>query len=67
MRGAKIMELPQTIIEYLDAIPLTDLEIYVQKRYTKLTESIFKALLESTDGNYILQAQTIKDLKPGGF
>jgi hypothetical protein len=61
------MELPQTIIDQLDAIPLTDLEIYVQKRYAKLTESIFKALLESTDGNYILQAQTIKDLKPGGF
>ena len=61
------MELPQSIIDQLDAIPLTDLEIYVQKRYAKLTESIFKTILESTDGNYILQAQTLKDLKPEGY
>jgi hypothetical protein len=61
------MELPQTIIEYLDAIPLTDLEKYVQKRYAKMMENIFKSILESTDGNYVLQAQTLKDLKPEGF
>jgi hypothetical protein len=61
------MELPQTIIDQLDAIPLTDLEIYVQKRYAKMMENIFKSILESTDGNYLLQAQTLKDLKPEGF
>ena len=61
------MELPQTIIDQLDAIPLTDLEIYVQKRYAKLTESIFKAILESTDGDYTLQARVLADLKPEGF
>ena len=61
------MELPQSIIDQLDAIPLNDLEKYVQKRYAKLTESIFKAILESTDGDYTLQAQAIKDLCPGGF
>jgi hypothetical protein len=61
------MELPQTIIDYLDAIPITDLEKYVQKRYAKMMENIFKAILESTDGDYLLQAQAIKDLKPEGF
>ena len=61
------MELPQTIIDQLDAIPLTDLEIYVQKRYAKMMENIFKTILESTDGNYVLQAQTLKDLKPEGY
>ena len=61
------MELPQTIIDQLDAIPLTNLEIYVQKRYAKMMENIFKTILESTDGNYVLQAQTLKDLKPEGY
>jgi hypothetical protein len=61
------MELPQTIIDQLDAIPLTDLEKYVQKRYAKMMENLFKSILESTDGNYVLQAQTLKDLKPEGF
>ena len=61
------MELPQSIIDQLDAIPLTNLEIYVQKRYAKMMENIFKTILESTDGNYVLQAQTLKDLKPEGY
>ena len=61
------MELPKTIIDQLDAIPLTDLEIYVQKRYAKITKDIFTKILESTDGDYTLQAQTLKDLKPEGF
>jgi hypothetical protein len=61
------MELPQTITDYLDAIPITDLEKYVQKRYAKMMENIFKSILESTDGNYVLQAQTLKDLKPEGY
>ena len=61
------MELPQTITDQLDAIPLTDLEKYVQKRYAQMMENIFKAILESTDGDYTLQAQTLKDLKPEGF
>jgi hypothetical protein len=61
------MELPQSITDYLDAIPIIDLEKYVPKRYAKMMENIFKSILESTDGNYILQAQTLKDLKPGGF
>jgi hypothetical protein len=54
------MELPQTIIEYLDAIPLTDLEKYVQKRYAKMMENIFKSILESTDGNYVLHRHPAK-------
>ena len=61
------MELPQTITDQLDAIPLSALEKYVQKRYAKLTEAIFKQILESTDGDYLLQTQTLKDLKPEGF
>jgi hypothetical protein len=61
------MEMPQSIIDYLDAIPLIELEKYVQKRYAKMMENIFKTILESTDGNYLLQAQTLKDLKPEGF
>jgi hypothetical protein len=61
------MELPQSIIDQLDVIPLTDLEKYVQKRYAKMMENIFKTILESTDGNYVLQAQTLKDLKPEGY
>jgi hypothetical protein len=61
------MELPQSIIDQLNAIPLIELEKYVQKRYAKMMEDIFKNILESTDGNYLLQAQTLKDLKPGGF
>ena len=61
------MELPQSIIDQLDVIPLTDLEKYVQKRYAKMMENIFKTILESTDGNYVLQAQTLKNLKPEGY
>jgi len=61
------MELPQTIIDQLNAIPLIELEKYVQKRYAKMMENIFKTILESTDGNYVLQAQTLKDLKPEGY
>jgi hypothetical protein len=61
------MELPQSIIDQLDAIPLTDLERYIKVRYVKMTEAIFKALLESTDGDFVLQAQTLKDLKPEGY
>jgi len=61
------MELPQSIIDQLDVIPLTDLEKYVQIRYAKMMENIFKTILESTDGNYVLQAQTLKDLKPEGY
>ena len=61
------MELPQSIIDQLNAIPLIELEKYVQKRYAKMMENIFKTILESTDGNYLLQAQTLKDLKPEGY
>ena len=61
------MELPQSIIDQLNAIPLIELEKYVQKRYAKMMENIFKTILESTDGNYVLQAQTLKDLKPEGY
>ena len=61
------MELPQSIIDQLDAIPLTDLEKYVQKRYAKMVENISKTILESTDGNYLFQAQTLKDLNPEGY
>ena len=61
------MELPQSIIDQLNAIPLIELEKYVQKRYAKMMENIFKTILESTDGNYVLLAQTLKDLKPEGY
>ena len=61
------MELPQSIIDFLDLIPLQDLEKYVHSRYAKITKDLFTKVLESTDGDYVLQASVLKDLKPEGL